>query len=167
MRNPYFREWSKAAQPDGYPDEIVFEIGGTADAAVNDVIHGKADAFSTSQSENPPLAGAAGDAPDSRYASQVHSNPQPTTIALFLNTRVPPFDRLDVRRALNYAADRAAAVRLVGGPDVAADDVPDPAAGLPGLPAATAPTRAARAGAWTAPTSPRRARSSPAPARAG
>ena len=49
----------------------------------------------------------------------MHSNPQPATIALFLNTRVPPFDSLDARRALNYAADRAAAVRVAGGPDVA------------------------------------------------
>ena len=30
-RNPYFHEWSKAAQPDGYPDEIMVEIGGTPD----------------------------------------------------------------------------------------------------------------------------------------
>jgi peptide/nickel transport system substrate-binding protein len=49
----------------------------------------------------------------------VHTNPQPATITLFLNTRLPPFDRLDVRRALNYAADRAAAVKAVGGADVA------------------------------------------------
>ena len=26
-RNPYFREWSKAAQPDGYPDRLVYKIG--------------------------------------------------------------------------------------------------------------------------------------------
>ena len=49
----------------------------------------------------------------------MHTNPQPATIALFLNTRVAPFNRLDVRRALNYAADRAAAVQVAGGPDVA------------------------------------------------
>ena len=49
----------------------------------------------------------------------MHTNPQPATIDLFLNTRLAPFDRLDVRRALNYAADRAAAVQAVGGPDVA------------------------------------------------
>jgi peptide/nickel transport system substrate-binding protein len=49
----------------------------------------------------------------------VHTNPQPATVALFLNTHVAPFDRLDVRRALNYAADRAAAVTAFGGPDVA------------------------------------------------
>ena len=118
VRNPYFHEWSQAAQPDGYPDEIVFQIGGTPDADVKSVVNGRADAFSTAQSEN---------APSERllrflklhYASQVHSNPQPATIALFLNTRLAPFDRLDVRRALNYAADRAAAVQVAGGADVA------------------------------------------------
>jgi peptide/nickel transport system substrate-binding protein len=118
VRNRYFHEWSKAAQPDGYPDKIVVEIGGTPDEAVDDVISGKADVFSTSMSETPPSERALA-AIKLRYASQVHTNPQPATIALFLNTRLAPFNRLDVRRALNYAADRAAAVRIAGGPDVA------------------------------------------------
>jgi YVTN family beta-propeller protein len=118
VRNKYFHEWSQAAQPDGYPDEIVFEIGGTPDEAVNAVIRGKADVFSTSHSQTPPSESQLA-AVKTRYASQVHSNPQPATIMLFLNTRLAPFDRLDVRRALNYAADRAAAVHAAGGPDVA------------------------------------------------
>ena len=118
VRNPHFHEWSNAAQPDGYPDEIVFQIGGTQDEAVNDVIRGKADAFSTSQSETAPSRSRLA-ALRTRYASQVHTNPQPTTVALFVNTRLPPFDRIEVRQALNYAADRAAAVQVAGGPDVA------------------------------------------------
>jgi YVTN family beta-propeller protein len=117
-RNPHFHEWSKAAQPDGYPDEIVFKIGGTPDEAVNEVIGAKADAFSTAQSETPPSAARMASL-TARYASQVHTNPQSATVALFLNTRLAPFDRLDVRRALNYAADRAAAVQAIGGPSVA------------------------------------------------
>jgi len=117
-RNPHFHEWSKAAQPDGYPDRIVFKIGGTPDEAVNEVISGKGDIFSTAQSETPPSA-ARMTSLTARYASQVHTNPQAVTVALFLNTRLAPFNRLDVRRALNYAADRAAAVYAVGGPRVA------------------------------------------------
>jgi peptide/nickel transport system substrate-binding protein len=117
-RNPLFHEWSKAAQPNGYPDKIVFEIGGTPDEAVHEVISGKADAFSTAQSETPPSAARMASL-TARYASQVHTNPQSATVALFLNTRLAPFDRLDVRKALNYAADRAAAVQAVGGPAVA------------------------------------------------
>ena len=136
------------------------------DAAVDDVIHGKADAFSTSQSENPPPR-SCWPTLRTRYASQVHTNPQPATIALFLNTRVAPFNRLDVRRALNYAADRAAAVRLVGGPDVAQADLPDPAAALPRLPALLPlHGRPSADGTGRRRTSPRRARSSPARARA-
>jgi peptide/nickel transport system substrate-binding protein len=115
VRNPHFHEWSRAAQPDGYPDEIVFESGGTPDRAMNDVVRGKADIV-TSWSGAPSQGQVA--AIKTRYASQVHTNPQPGIVALFLNTRVPPFDRLAVRRALNYAADRAAAVQLAGGPDV-------------------------------------------------
>jgi peptide/nickel transport system substrate-binding protein len=118
VRNPQFHEWSQAAQPDGYPDEIVFRVGGSPDEAVKAVLAGKADAFSTSQSETPPTAATLAEL-KTRYASQVHANPQPATIALFLNTRLAPFDRLDVRRAINYAADRGAAVRAVGGPEVA------------------------------------------------
>jgi YVTN family beta-propeller protein len=118
VRNRYFHEWSKAAQPDGYPDEIVVEIGGTADKAINDVIRGKADAFSTAQAETPPSE-ARLTALKTQYASQVHTNAQPATIALFLNTRLAPFDILDARKALNYAADRAAAVEVSGGPEVA------------------------------------------------
>jgi YVTN family beta-propeller protein len=118
VRNPRFREWSKAAQPDGYPDRIAVEIGGTPDEAVDAVIRGHADAFSTAQSETPPSA-VRMVALTTRHASQVHMNPQSATIALFLNTRLAPFDRLDVRRALNYAVDRAAAIEALGGPGVA------------------------------------------------
>jgi peptide/nickel transport system substrate-binding protein len=38
-----------------------------------------------------------------------------STSFAFLNTHTPPFDNLDVRRALNYAVDRSAFVALEGG----------------------------------------------------
>ena len=67
-----FHEWSKAAQPDGYPDQIVFEIGDTPDEAVNDVIDGKADAFgSIGALPSRDLL----DAIQTRFASRVHTNP--------------------------------------------------------------------------------------------
>jgi peptide/nickel transport system substrate-binding protein len=116
IRNRYFHEWSRAAQPDGYPEKIVFQFAKTPDEAVNAIIRGRADAF-----------GSIGGVPsrslltaiETRFPSQVHWTSFERIYAFFLNTRVAPFDRLDVRRALNYAADRAAAVRLAGGPDVA------------------------------------------------
>ena len=117
VRNPYFREWSKAAQPDGYPDTIVLEIGGSIDEAIDDVIQGRADMLSTLWSAVLPADRLA--ALKTRHARQVKINPSQLVASLFLNTRVAPFDHLDVRRALSYAIDRAAAVETQGGPDQA------------------------------------------------
>ena len=117
VRNPYFREWSKAAQPDGYPAAIVLEIGGSIDDAIDDVVLGKADLLSTLWSAVLPANRLA--ALKTRHARQVHINPSQLVASLFLNTRLAPFDHLDVRRALSYAIDRAAAVESQGGPDQA------------------------------------------------
>ena len=43
VRNPRFREWSPAAQPNGYPDRIVWRLGVGADAAVTAIERGRAD----------------------------------------------------------------------------------------------------------------------------
>ena len=150
-RNPHFGEWSRAAQPDGYPDEIVFRIGGTTEASIDDVLGGKADVFSTSHSQTPPSASRVA-ALRTRYASQVHSSPQPNTVALFLNTRIPPFNRPEVRRALNYAADRAAAIRAAGGPDLAQATCQVLPPGFPGYrPYCPYTVGASADGRWTAP----------------
>ena len=115
IRNPFFHEWSRAARPDGYPDRIVIRIAGTADEAIRDVVDGKADVVWLSQPWTPSQLSRL----EVRYASQMHSSPRPNIQALFLNTRVPPFDRLDARRAINFAVDRAAATDAWGGPSVA------------------------------------------------
>ena len=71
---------------------------------------------------------------------------------MFLNTRVPPFDHLDARRALNFAVDRRAVVALEGGarfaqPPARSCRRTSPATG----PTAPTPRRAGRGGPWTAP----------------
>jgi YVTN family beta-propeller protein len=105
VRNPRFREWSRAAQPDGYPDRIVVTSAKSVPAAVRAVEDGSRD-FSL-DSVPPELEHEV----ETQYASLVHVNPREATTYLFLNTRVPPFDDVRVRRAVNYAADRAAGVR--------------------------------------------------------
>ena len=42
-RNPYFHEWSPDAQPDGYPDRIVWRVFKKTSQAVSAVEHGTAD----------------------------------------------------------------------------------------------------------------------------
>jgi peptide/nickel transport system substrate-binding protein len=108
VRNPYFHEWSHAARPDGHPDRIVFRLAGSAEAEVTAVERGTAD------------NGNDGVPPDrlnevrTRFASQLHVHPAVGTDALILNTQAPPFNDVRVRRALNYAVDRAKIARLLG-----------------------------------------------------
>jgi YVTN family beta-propeller protein len=105
VRNPRFREWSKAAQPDGYPDRLVFVLAASPGAAVRAVERGKRDVA---------LAGAPAGLQqevETQYASEVHVNPLRRVTYLFLNVKAAPFDDVRVRRAVNYAADRAAAAR--------------------------------------------------------
>ncbi len=43
MRNPYFHEWSHAAQPDGYPDQIIFRHAATEADELTAIEQGRAD----------------------------------------------------------------------------------------------------------------------------
>jgi peptide/nickel transport system substrate-binding protein len=113
VRNPRFHAWSAAARPDGYPDEITVRLGVNQSRAVHAVERGDADYVDGAVAlESPRLLGTL----FTRYAGQVQTNAQFATRYLFLNTRVPPFDNLDARRAVNFAVDRNAAVALEGGP---------------------------------------------------
>ena len=108
VRNPYFREWSHAAQPDGYPDRIVWRIGTSTETATTTVEHRAAD-----YTIDPPPEDRLNEV-QTRFASQLHVEPNDVTIEIGLNTRVAPFTDLRVRRALNFAIDRAKLARLLG-----------------------------------------------------
>ena len=98
-RNPYFHQWSAAAQPDGYPDRIIWNLAGTPGRQLTEVEEGRADYVGLTELPwRDELA--------TRYSAQVHVFPAPETIGLFLNTRVAPFNNLKARQAVNYAIDR-------------------------------------------------------------
>ena len=114
QRNPHFREWSRDAQPDGYPDAIDYEFGLEDEAEVTAIQNNQADwMFDT------PPADRLGEL-GTRNAGQVHLNPAFALWFLPMNTRLPPFDDVRVRRALNLAVDRRAVVKLFGGARLAA-----------------------------------------------
>ncbi len=50
-----------------------------------------------------------------QYADQLKLYTPANTYYYFMNTRLKPFDKLEVRQAVNYAVDRDAVVRLYGG----------------------------------------------------
>jgi peptide/nickel transport system substrate-binding protein len=108
VRNPYFHEWSHAAKPDGYPDRLVYRLVASSAAELGPVERGSADYA---------LDGVAPDRlaeVQTRFASRLYVNPNPNVDALVLNTRVAPFNDVRVRRAINYAVDRAKIARLLG-----------------------------------------------------
>jgi peptide/nickel transport system substrate-binding protein len=117
VRNPRFRLWSAAAQPDGFPDQIIEKFGYTGESAVHAVADGVADitADGPDQTWPPALTSML----RTRYSSRLYHAPATATVAVWLNTKLPPFDDLRVRRALNYAVDRNHLIELAGGPDVA------------------------------------------------
>ena len=106
VRNPYFHEWSAAAQPSGYPDRITIPLGLSPAQADTAIAGGHVDF-------DPNLGRLPGrDARDLLISRrvQVQIHPALVTGFLFLNTKAPPFTQVGVRRALNLAYDRSAAV---------------------------------------------------------
>jgi ABC-type transport system substrate-binding protein len=101
VRNTFFREWSRAAQPAGYVDRILVETGYTEEQAVRLVIDGRADLLWRE-------LGAGLTDLATRYGSLLHTTSGVGTLYLFLNTRRPPFDNIDARRAVAFALDRKA-----------------------------------------------------------
>ena len=111
VRNPRFREWSSAAQPGGFPDEILFRPVASAAEGARLVARGKADYTSNILGEPAaiPLA----------HRPRLHVHPTSATFYLVVDTTRPPFDDARARRAVNYAVDRNKLVRLVGAPNAA------------------------------------------------
>jgi peptide/nickel transport system substrate-binding protein len=109
-RNPYFHEWSRAARPDVYADQQVGLAAASPSQELTAVERGSADYTL----DGPPTA-RLGEV-QTRFASQLHIDPSDHVDQLVLNTSVAPFNDLRVRRALNYAIDRAEVARLVGAP---------------------------------------------------
>jgi peptide/nickel transport system substrate-binding protein len=115
-RNPFFEESSKDAQPEGLPDAIEQRFGLSVGAEVTQVERGQADWIS-SGSDSIPADRL--DEIGRKYADQVHINQLVATQYFAFNTRIPPFDNVKARQAINYAVDRDALVRIAGGPNLA------------------------------------------------
>ncbi len=113
VRNTHFKEWSKDAQPKGNPDVIIQKFGLGPEAQVTQVENGQADWMF----DNVPADRLS--ELSNKYADQVHINPLTAVWYFAFNTRVPPFNNLKARQAVNYATDRNALVKIYGGPKLA------------------------------------------------
>ena len=108
VRNPRFRQWSASAQPGGYPDRIIMRLDVPPVQAVADVENGTADVLLS------PPPGSLGQLA-THYTRQLHIGPMGATIAVALNTRVAPFNKLAARQAVNDAINRVTVAALNGG----------------------------------------------------
>ncbi len=126
VRNPYFHQWSRLAQPKGYPDRIVYRFGLTPNAQVTAVANDQYDWM-----YNPIPLDRLGEVA-TKYKSRLYLH---SLLALWyatMNTRMKPFDNKDARLAVNYAIDRADLVKLFGGPAVATATCEILPPGMPG-----------------------------------
>lgn len=104
-----FAPWNTAAQPAGYVDRIVVDMSEQARART--VLAGDADWTDLSGSDVSGLR--------RRHGSQIREYPLMGIWAVFLNNETPPFDDVEVRRAINLAVDREAVQQTFGGSEQA------------------------------------------------
>jgi peptide/nickel transport system substrate-binding protein len=111
IRNPYFQAWRfHGFVPAGNPDRVTWDIVPSSGAALRRVVDGKDDWMSYWPIPPKRLA-----ALQEHRESRLRIFTPPNLVYFFMNTRVAPFDKLVVRRAVNYALNRRWLVHLAGG----------------------------------------------------
>lgn len=95
--------------PKGNVRRITTKIVKSAERQAQDVIGGKLDYM-----QDPPPADLLPEV-RSRYKDRYEEHVTPSTYYFFMNVRTPPFDRKEVRDAVNFALDSRALARLFGG----------------------------------------------------
>jgi peptide/nickel transport system substrate-binding protein len=111
-RNPVFREWSAAAQPDGFVDAISWTFGDDLSEAFDRLDAREVD-WMADDPEPGDVVSLQGAHPD-----QVVLSTEPVTFYIGFDVSRPPFDDPRIRRAVNFAIDRDHIVELLGGSNV-------------------------------------------------
>jgi peptide/nickel transport system substrate-binding protein len=107
VRNPNFKPTTDV--PATNPDKMTVKIVEDDSAALQQVINGQAD-YDFHPIPVDRLAEV-----QQKYGDQLKIYTPANTYYFFMNQRLAPFDKLQVRQAVNYAIDRNALVRLYGG----------------------------------------------------
>jgi peptide/nickel transport system substrate-binding protein len=147
VRNPFFKEWSKDAQPAGNPDAIEERFGLSVEAEVTQVEQNQADWIAISDAIPSDRLNEL----STKFADQVHISPLAATFYFAFNTRIPPFDNAKARQAVNYATDRNALVKIYGGPKLATPTCQVLPPNFPGYKPYCPYTANPESGKWTAP----------------
>jgi peptide/nickel transport system substrate-binding protein len=107
VRNP---QWKGIEDiPDGNPDKMTFDVIEDDSAALQSVIDG-----TNNYNFHTIPVDRLGEV-QNNYGEQLKLYTPANTYYYFVNTRLAPFNKKEVRQALSYAVDRQAVVRLYGG----------------------------------------------------
>jgi peptide/nickel transport system substrate-binding protein len=156
VRNPRFREWSSAAQPAGFPDEIVAVVPAPKQRDAPPLRWQK-ERIALVERGEADLTSSHGAIPFSSVISApfrplVHRYPKPVVFYLAFNTNRPPFNDPKARQAVNYALDRNRVAQLAGGEDASQPTCQVLPPNFPAYRRYCPHTRDRRAdGSWTAP----------------
>jgi peptide/nickel transport system substrate-binding protein len=108
-RNPHYKKGSIPTVPQGNPNEVVGTITDDLEQGAQQVSTGQAD-YDENLLPSDRLAQL-----QKQYGSHIKYYTTPSTYYFFLNERMPPFNNLKARQAVNYAVDRKQLVKLRGG----------------------------------------------------
>jgi peptide/nickel transport system substrate-binding protein len=120
--NPNFMQWTPAS-PKGHVNEVDITIGITPEQAVNETIAGQLDWYMEAVPADRFTALR------KQYPKQTFLYPRNNVTYFSMNSRKPPFDKLAVRQAVNYAIDRNALVKIFGGQGIPSETVLPPGFG--------------------------------------
>ena len=106
-RNPNWSANNIPGVPKGNPDKVTATMITDGSAALQSVLSGRSDYdFITVPNDRLPDI-------QKKYSSQLKIYTSPNTYYYFMNFRVPPFNKLEARQAVNYAIDRNAIAQTI------------------------------------------------------
>jgi YVTN family beta-propeller protein len=115
-RNPHFTAWDTEVRPDGFADEIVWQLGTDAEQLAGMIERNEADVLSLRGPNE--VSAESMDRLQLNRPGQLHFAAVSVRMAQLDPSR-PPFNSLKARQALNLAVDRGYLAKLRGGPPAA------------------------------------------------
>ncbi|MFN2544744.1 MAG: ABC transporter substrate-binding protein [Actinomycetota bacterium] len=120
VRNPNYNDGKPGADPSDDPavrENNVDGISITINTNTNDIFDKvSAGELDGTWASIPPTEILQNYLTDPNLKDKLHADPGDRTWYITMNTLVPPFDDIHVRKAVNYALDKAAMLQAVGGP---------------------------------------------------
>ncbi len=105
-----------------YLDKVTIEVGVEPDVALLRLEKGEIDLMG----DPPPGADWARISSDPAWENRIERAPQISTIYIAINTTMPPFDKVEVRQALNHAINKQRIIQLLNGRGAVANQILPP-----------------------------------------